>query len=155
MRGGAIPILAWATLLLVLLGIGIGWGVYGNTSSPLMFASDPGAKPDGITAVVLTPPKQLQSLGGLTGLLEQARKKFGDTMGYRLLVYPDYASMDRADPNDDRRKLSYTYRGGWGSPSSTAKSSDDVWWTSASSTSRRSSACFAGRPRRWASSRPM
>jgi hypothetical protein len=77
--------------------------------------------------VVLTPPKQLQSLGGLTGLIEQTRKRFGDTMGYRMVIYPDYAVMDRADPNDDRRKVSYSYRGGWGDSTSTsAKSDDDV-----------------------------
>jgi hypothetical protein len=110
----------------VLLGIGIGWGLYGNTGSPLDFTTDPGAKPDGVAPVVLTPPKQLQSLGGLTGLLEQARKRFGDTMGYRLLVYPEFASMDRADPTNDRRVLDYTYRGGWGDPSSSPKSGDKV-----------------------------
>ena len=111
----------------VLLGIGIGWGLYGNTTSPLDFTSDPGAKSDGIAPVVLTPPKQLQSLGGLTGLLEQTRKRFGDTMGYRLLVYPDYASIDRKDPTDDRRVLDYNYRGGWGDPTSSARnSSTDV-----------------------------
>jgi hypothetical protein len=112
--------------VLVLFGIGLGWGLYGNTSSPLSFESDPGAKSDGISPVVLTPPRQLHSLGGLNGLLEQMRKRFGDTLGYRIVVYPDYASLDRPDPTDDRRKLSYTYRGGWGNPSSgTAKSDDD------------------------------
>jgi hypothetical protein len=107
------------------LGIAIGWGLYGNTSSPLSFTSDPGAKPDGVTPVVLTPPRQLQSLGGLTGLVEQMKQKFGDTTGYRLVVYPEYGSLDRPDPNDERRKLSYTYRGGWGDPSSSAKSDND------------------------------
>ena len=100
--------------VLVVLGIAIGWGLYGNTSSPLSFTTDPGAKSDGITPVVLTPPEQLHSLGGLTGLVEQMKQKFGDTNGYRLIVYPDYASLDRPDPNDDRRQLSYTYRGGSG-----------------------------------------
>lgn len=100
--------------VLVVLGIAIGWGLYGNTSSPLSFTSDPGAKSDGIPAKVITPPKQLQSLGGLNGLLEQMRQRFGDTMGYRLLVYPDHGSLDRPDPNDNRRKISYPYRGGWG-----------------------------------------
>jgi hypothetical protein len=117
-------------IVLVLLGIGIGWGIYGggHSSSPFSFSvQDPGAKPDGVAPVVLTPPKQLQSVGGLTGMIDQARKKFGDTMGYRLLVYPDYAVTDRADPNDNRRKLSYTYRGGWGSPfSDGAAGTDDV-----------------------------
>ena len=105
----------------VLFGMGLGWGLYGNTSSPLDFTSDPGAKPDGVAAVVLTPPKQLQSLGGLTGLLEQARKKFGDTVGYRLLVYPTYASIYRPDPADDRRVLDYDYRGGWDDPTASPK----------------------------------
>ena len=109
----------------LLLGVGIGWGVYGNTSSPIDFTSDPGAKPDGVAPVVLTPPTQLHSLGGLTGLIEQTRKKFGDVIGYRLVVYPDYAVFDRPDPSDDRRVLAYTYRGGWGDPTSSAKSSAD------------------------------
>ena len=100
--------------VLVLLGIGIGWGMYGNTTSPLSFTTDPGAKPDGVAPVVLTAPRQLQSLGGLTGLIAQMKQRFGDTMGYHLLIYPDYGSLDRADPNDNRRKISYDYRGGWG-----------------------------------------
>jgi hypothetical protein len=124
-KRNGLGLLAAAFGVTALLGIGIGWGLYGNTTSPLDFTSDPGAKPDGVAAVVLTPPKQLQSLGGLTGLLEQTRKRFGDTMGYRLLVYPDYASIDRKDPTDDRRILDYTYRGGWGDPSSSAKSGSD------------------------------
>ena len=110
--------------VLVLLGIGIGWGLYGNTPSPLNFTSDPGAKADGVSPVVLTPPRQLQSLGGLNGLFEQMKKKFGDTNGYRLVIYPDYASLDRPDPSDDRRELSYTYRGGWGDPSTSPTGSD-------------------------------
>jgi len=123
---GGWGIRAAALAVTLLLGIGIGWGLYGNTSSPLNFTSDPGAKADGVAPVVLTPPRQLQSLGGMTGLLEQMGKRFGDTMGYRLVVYPEYASLDRADPTEERRKLSYTYRGGWGDPSSSARSDDDV-----------------------------
>jgi hypothetical protein len=114
-----------AFVVSVLLGVGIGWGLYGNTSSPIDFTSDPGAKPDGVAPVVLTPPTQLHSVGGLTGLIEQTRKKFGNVMGYRLVVYPDYAVLDRPDPSDDRRVLAYTYRGGWGDPTSSAKSSAD------------------------------
>jgi hypothetical protein len=110
--------------VLVVLGIAIGWGLYGNTSSPLSFTSDPGAKSDGIPPKVITPPKQLQSLGGLNGLLEQMRQRFGDTMGYDLTIYPDYAVLSRADPTDDRRKLSYSYRGGFDDPSVSAKSDE-------------------------------
>ncbi len=112
--------------VLVVLGIAIGWGLYGNTPSPLSFTSDPGAKSDGIPGTVLTPPKQLQSLGGLNGLLQQMRQRFGDTMGYSLTIYPEYAVLSRADPTDDRRKLSYTYRGGFDDPSTSAKDEDDV-----------------------------
>ncbi|MGE2722408.1 DUF1707 SHOCT-like domain-containing protein [Mycolicibacterium celeriflavum] len=112
--------------VLVVFGIAIGWGLYGNTPSPLNFTSDPGAKSDGITPVVLTPPKQLHSLGGLTGLFEQMKQRFGDTNGYRLTLYPDYASLTRPDPNEERRELSYTYRGGWDDPTSTSKNSDAV-----------------------------
>jgi hypothetical protein len=111
--------------VLVALGIAIGWGLYGNTTSPFNFTSDPGAKSDGIPAQVLTPPKQLHSLGGLTGLIEQMRQRFGDTMGLRLVVYPDYASLSRIDPSEERRELNYTYRGGWADPSTTSRSDED------------------------------
>ena len=130
LSGGGWGMRAAVAAVLVALGVAIGWGLYGTTSSPLSFTrpgrSDPGAKADGIEPKVLTPPRQLHSLGGLTGLLEQMRQRFGDTMGYRLVVYPDYASLERPDPNEERRQLSYTYRGGWGDPSSSAKSDDDV-----------------------------
>ncbi len=109
-------------VVLVLLGIGIGWGLYGNTTSPLSFTTDPGAKSDGIPARVLTSPRQLLSLGGFNGLFEQMRKKFGDTTGYELQIREDWATVDRADPNDNRRKIEYDYRGGWGDPSSSSPS---------------------------------
>jgi hypothetical protein len=118
-------ITAAAFVATVLLGVGIGWGLYGNTSSPLDFTTDPGAKPDGVAAVVLTPPTQLHSLGGLTGLMEQTRKRFGNAIGFRMLIYPTYASIDRPDPSDDRRMLAYDYRGGWGDPTNSAKSGAD------------------------------
>ena len=124
--GGGWGIRIAVACVLVALGIGIGWGLYGNTTSPLSFTSDPGAKSDGIPGTVLTPPKQLQSLGGLNGLLEQMRQRFGDTAGYSLTIYPEYAVLSRADPTDERRKLSYTYRGGFDDPSTSAKDDDDV-----------------------------
>jgi hypothetical protein len=110
------------TAVLVVLGIAIGWGLYGNSSSPLDFTTDPGAKPDGVVPVVVTPPKELQSLGGLSGLFEQMRTKFGDTTGYSLSINPDDAYLQRSDPRDDRRVLNYRYQGGWGDPSEGTKS---------------------------------
>jgi hypothetical protein len=122
---GGWGVVAVAFVVSVLLGVGIGWGLYGNTSSPLDFTSDPGAKPDGVGPVVLTPPTELHSVGGLTGLMEQTRKRFGNTVGFRLVIYPTYAVLDRPDPSDDRRMLAYDYRGGWGDPTSSAKSAGD------------------------------
>ena len=60
----------------------------------------------------------------MTGLIEQMKKKFGDTVGFRLVVYPDYASLTRPDPTEERRELNYSYRGGWGDPTSGSKSAD-------------------------------
>lgn len=111
---------AVALVTAVFLGVGIGYGLWGTTTSLLSVRSDPGAQPDGIKPIVLTPPRQLQSLGGLGGLLDQTRKKFGNTMGLRLVIYPDYAVLDRQDPGNNRRQLSYTYRGGWGDPTGSA-----------------------------------
>jgi hypothetical protein len=105
--------------VLVLFGMGIGWGLYGNTSSPLSFQTDPGGKSDGVPAKVLTPPRQLQSMGGLNGLFEQMRKKFGDAEGFEMNIRPDRATLYRPDTEDPRRKLMYDYRGGWGDPYST------------------------------------
>ncbi len=53
------------------------------------------------------------------------KKRFGDTTGYRLVIYPpDYASLTRPDPTEERRELNYTYRGGWDDPSTSSKTSD-------------------------------
>ena len=110
------------TAVLIVLGVLIGWGLYGNSTSPLSFTKDPGAKPDGVVPIVKTPPTELHSLGGLEGLFEQMRKKFGDTTGYSLDIRPTQAYLDRPDPRDDRRVLMYSYQGGFGDPNSTTKS---------------------------------
>src|SRR5690606_17743572 len=119
--------------VLVVVGIAIGWGLFGGAgSAPLGSgagggagsAADPGARADGVDPVVLTPPRQLHSLGGLTGLLDQMRQRFGDTMGYRLVVYPEYANLTRPDPAEPRRELNYHYRGGWDDARATPRSGD-------------------------------
>lgn len=124
--GGGWGIRLATAAVLVLFGMGIGWGLYGNTSSPLSFQTDPGAKSDGVPAKVLTPPRQLQSMGGLNGLFEQMRQKFGDTLGFEMSIRPGRATLYRPDTEDPRRKLMYDYRGGWGDPySTTTVDSDD------------------------------
>ena len=54
------------------------------------------------------------------------RQRFGDTVGYSLAIYPSTPSCPVRTPTDDRRKLSYTYRGGFDDPSTSAKDDDDV-----------------------------
>ena len=69
-------------------------------------------------------PAELQSADGLAALLQTLRDKFGDTMGYQLVIYPDYAVADRADPTNSHVEQGYTYRGSgwqsWGSATSTS-----------------------------------
>lgn len=113
-----------SAVVLVVLGIGIGWGLYGNTPSPLSFNPDPGAVPDGIDPIVLTPPTKLQSLNGFKGLFEQMHQKFGNTLGFEIDIHDDMAMLDRPDPQDNRRKQTYYYRGGWGDPSSSPSTID-------------------------------
>ncbi|MUL49836.1 DUF1707 domain-containing protein [Mycobacterium sp. CBMA293] len=118
-------LVAGAAVLLV-VGIATGWGLYAAPGqSPMSAAQDPGAKPDGVAPLVLTPPRQLQSLGGLTGLLAQMKQKFGDTTGYELNIYSDFAILERPDPAEPRRVLRYDYRGGWDDPDTTTVSSDE------------------------------
>lgn len=109
---------------LIVLGIAIGWGLYGNSSSPLDFTTDPGAKADGVVPIVVTAPTELLSLGGLSGLFEQMKQRFGDTKGYSLTIREDRADLERPDPRDDRRVLSYDYRGGWDDPSTSTRSDE-------------------------------
>ena len=72
---------------------------------------------------VLSLPRQLHTVGGLTGLLEQMRKRFGDTTGIELAITPDEAMLFRSDPADDQTKLLYRFHGGWGD--ATRKPRDD------------------------------
>ncbi len=66
-------------------------------------------------------PTQLHTVDGLNGLFGTIRSKFGDTMGYRLVVYPDYAVLTREDAQNPRHQKEYLYRGStwqdWGSES--------------------------------------
>lgn len=66
-------------------------------------------------------PRQLQTADGMSGLLNEIRKHFGDTMGYELVVYPDHAVVYRVDPQESRAEKGYFYRAGdwsdWGSSS--------------------------------------
>ncbi len=69
-------------------------------------------------------PGQLHTAEGLSGLLDTIRSKFGDTMGFQFIAYPDYATTARVDPNNSHVKQDYMYRDGqwnsWGSDTTTS-----------------------------------
>jgi hypothetical protein len=71
--------------------------------------SPPASKGSGPSA---TGPTQLLTADGLNGLFAQIRGKFGDTMGFQLTVYPDYAVLDRAEAQNSQHKKGYYYKGG-------------------------------------------
>jgi hypothetical protein len=79
-----------------------------------------------VPPAVLTLPRQLHTVGGLTDLLEQMRKRFGDTTGIELAITPDEAMLFRADPADDQTKLLYRFRGGWGDPTRKPRDDKDI-----------------------------
>ena len=56
--------------------------------------------------------KQYLTADGLNGLLGEIRTHFGDTMGYKLTVYSNYAIVDRVDPENNRYDKSYIDRSG-------------------------------------------
>jgi serine/threonine protein kinase len=85
-----------------------------SSRAPASDTAAPGGTSSAATPTSSAPqgPTQLQTADGLSGLLASMRTKFGDTMGYRLVVYPDYAITDRADPKNSHVKQGYMYRGG-------------------------------------------
>ncbi|MCF6389794.1 DUF1707 domain-containing protein [Mycobacterium sp. MBM] len=134
-------LIAVAGGLVVLIAV-IGWGIASDSEAPVepskTAVPEPPVPPAAITKgppppiddvppAVLKLPRHMDTVGGMTGMLDEIRKKFGNTMGYELAFRPDQAFVSLPDPADDSRKLLYTYRGGWGNPSSSARSdTDDV-----------------------------
>jgi hypothetical protein len=143
LRRGPVFIAAIAGLVVV-IGGAIAWAVMSDSASttntttakptaeaahalaaePATTAA-PSSTPDEVPAVVLAPPGQLHTAGGMAGLIDAMRKRFGDTMGYELAISQDEAMLARPDPADDRLKLIYSYHGGWGDPSDSPKSDTD------------------------------
>jgi hypothetical protein len=128
--------------------IAIGWLVSGNDDSPQDAAtSEPSAEatqthalaaeptttvaapgvvaPEEPAPVVLAPPRELHTAEGMAGVIDEIRKRFGDTMGYELAITPDEATLARPDPADDHSKLIYSFQGGWGDPSTRTRSDTD------------------------------
>ncbi|WP_194166687.1 DUF1707 domain-containing protein [Mycolicibacterium sp. P9-22] len=95
-------------------------------AAPAAITPAPPPPIDDVPPVVLKLPRHMDTVEGMTGLLDEIRKRFGSTMGYELALRPDQAYLSLPDPADDGRKLIYTYRGGWGSPSGSARSDSDI-----------------------------
>lgn len=60
-----------------------------------------------------TDKPQLHTVDGLSGLVASIRDHFGDTTGYELVVYSDYAILYRPSPTNEHAKQSFMYRGEW------------------------------------------
>jgi hypothetical protein len=92
----------------------------GSMSSGGSIFGSPGNRPSisrGNGAPSTTPqqtPPQLLTPGGLTGLEAQMQKQFGDTMGYELVVYPEYAVLTRPDSANAHKTVDWYYgSNGW------------------------------------------
>jgi Domain of unknown function (DUF1707) len=88
-------------------------------------AANPTAAAEDPPPVVLTPPPNLHTVEGITRVLDETRKRFGDTMGYELAIMPDEALLARPDPTNDQSKLIYRFTRGWGDPSDRPRSDTD------------------------------
>jgi hypothetical protein len=100
------------TSVLPLVIAAIAWALSTHSSSPSRTTSSAIARPT--TTTTPQPPPNLLTLGGLSGLLAQIRTKFGDTMGYELLVYPDNATLSRPDTANSRKRVGWLYgKDGW------------------------------------------
>jgi hypothetical protein len=133
--------------VLVVCIVAVGWLVLrngGSTSSATtsrsasaaadthVLAVEPSTTSEAPVAVVEDPPpvvldrhRDLHSAEGLAGVIDEIRKRFGDTTGYELAVMADEAILARRDPTDERSKLIYSYEGGWGDPSTRSRSDTD------------------------------
>ena len=78
------------------------------------------------TSAAPTPagPAELHTAEGLSGLLETIRNRFGDTMGFQLVVYPEYAITERVSPTNSHVEQDFMYRdgqwNGWGADTTTS-----------------------------------
>ena len=126
--GGVIVLVAW--LAWTLSGSG------GDPESPVAAVPDSPAAPPAVTKgpvvpvddvppAVLKLPRELNTVAGMTAIVDEIRNRFGSTMGYELALTPEQAFLALPDPADDGAKLVYTYRGGWGNPSSRPRSDSD------------------------------
>jgi hypothetical protein len=95
-------------------------GTFTLTDSDDAQAPTPAAQPAsidlGAVAPVVIPTPDLTTREGMTLFIDQYRAKFGDTVVDELNLYPQHANLERAQPLEPNRLVSYDYQGGF-SPS--------------------------------------
>jgi len=93
-------------------------------SSPGTTSAGPSVSTSAPTATQSAGTAELHTAQGLSGLLDTIRNKFGDTMGFQLVAYPDYAVLERVSPTNSHVEQDFMYRGGqwnsWGSDTTTS-----------------------------------
>ena len=94
-------------------------------AEPSTSAEEPTGVPEEPAPVVLGPPRELQTAEGMVRVIDEIRKRFGDTTGYELAIMTDEAVLARPDPTDEHSKLLYSFHGGWGDPSTRSRSDAD------------------------------
>ena len=94
-------------------------------------------------------PSQIQTADGLKGLLDTYRSRFGDTMGFQLVIYPEYAITERVSPKNSHVEQDFMYRdeqwSGWGTDTTT--SSFDVLTDLSAFNADAVAATLAGAPK--------
>ncbi|OBJ55631.1 DUF1707 domain-containing protein [Mycobacterium sp. 1423905.2] len=108
-------------LALVLLTVGVAWGLHRKPTSHAATVSTPSAPSVTVslgapttTTMSPQPPPQLLTLSGVTEVLAQMRTQFGDNLGYQLNIYPDKAVLQRPDTANAHKIVEWIYRnGGW------------------------------------------
>ena len=135
-RGPILAAAGGAVVVLALIGWALSDGADGDPESPAAAVpAAPVAPPaitkgpvvpvDDVPPAVLKLPRELNTVAGMTAIIDEIRKRFGSTMGYELALTPEQAFLALPDPADDGAKLVYTYRGGWGNPSNRPRSESD------------------------------
>jgi serine/threonine protein kinase len=93
-------------------------------SAPGTSSSAPSTSAPTSTQSTPTGPAQLHTAEGLSGLLNTIRSKFGDTMGFQFVVYPEYAITERVSPKNSHVEQDFMYRDGqwnsWGADTTTS-----------------------------------
>jgi uncharacterized protein DUF1707 len=112
--------------VVVLVGGGMAWAIFGDNPAPSQPAKPPAVGAPSVAGVspaptapaaippttAAQPPASLLSLRGVTGVLAQMRAKFGNTLGYELSIYPGYAVVDRPDTANANDAVMWFYGGG-------------------------------------------